>query len=461
MELMQLIALGSVLIQALVLAAGFKLLVRHPGDVFAFTFYLSTYFFVCRPLIFIFGLDTPFPDYLFGNYWVQVIQGSVMSTLYFCAMILGAYLARGPMLVLGRAFPAVDILPKPRVALYASLLFSGIALMITLTLLATYGSFGGIMYANKVQKAFAGSHFLKHFGSQAVFFSIITYLLCVHYKRMGVQISSWISPLALAGVVIGILSTYAWGTRWDTALGLFALAIGWMCYRGRFSYSRLFSFAFVLTLFLVGLRFMRDIATAGRIHTLDNTGGDFFRTIAISTHGTYFDAFMLLIRDVGYTIPLRWGQDFYYGLLGVVPRALWSGKPPGNEIFPGAWFRKVYQPEMINGWPFTTPGEWYVNFGFLGMLLGGFLGGILYRTLQTRSGDVQANPIVLVFSIIYSGLMFHHGINVTWAITYVYWVPAMFIYLFVLRLFGSVQFPPTVTAASPVRAPNQSFAGSA
>lgn len=438
---MQLVSLFAVGLLGFVLVVTYRMLSRHPGDVFAIMIYLCTYFFIARPLVIILGIDDPFPAYLFGDFWPQMIEGLMLLTLYFIAIVIGAGVGRGPAMLIGRAFPKVDILPKAHFALYFSSIFAVISLLITLMLLAQYGSFAGIMHANKVEKALAGSFVLKMFGTLSVYLSVITLLLCVFYRHRGIAVSRLIAPLAFIGFAIGVMSTYAWGSRFDTAMGLLALGMGYLCYRDKFSWLRIGAFGAVLMSILVGMRFARDVALSGRLFTIESAEGNIVHAVMVSNHGVYFDAFMLLLRDVGDRIPYRWGQDHLYGLLGIIPRALWEGKPSGTELNPGAWFRIIYEPHNINGWPFTTPGEWLVNFGVIGVLLGGFLAGVVYRALQMRNASIATNPIALVFSVVYAGLMFDHGVNTLWIVTYAYFIPPMFVYMITMRYLGGVELP--------------------
>ena len=58
-----------------------------------------------------------------------------------------------------------------------------------------------------------------------------------------------------------------------------------------------------------------------------------------------------------------------------MPCVLWADKP--TAIPPGKWFRQVYEPKKINGSPMGAGALWYLNFGWLGLLLGGLLSGLV------------------------------------------------------------------------------------
>ena len=123
----------------------------------------------------------------------------------------------------------------------------------------------------------------------------------------------------------------------------------------------------MLAVFL-GLRVARDVLLfpEGVISPLE--GVNIWRQIAISMHGSQFDALLLVMRDFDLSAGLRWGEDFAAGIAALVPRAIWPD-PPVSAL--GAWFRQIYEPETVNGWPITLVGEWLVNFGWTGVAFGG------------------------------------------------------------------------------------------
>jgi hypothetical protein len=82
---------------------------------------------------------------------------------------------------------------------------------------------------------------------------------------------------------------------------------------------------------------------------------------------------MLSFRDWPDQFQYRDGEDFYNGAVGVIPRAVWAGKP--TAISPGKWFRQVYEPGKVNGWPMGAGALWYLNFGWWGLVVGGLISG--------------------------------------------------------------------------------------
>jgi hypothetical protein len=150
-----------------------------------------------------------------------------------------------------------------------------------------------------------------------------------------------------------------------------------------------------------GLRIARDTLINGEVQDVYAQAGP-ARQVSLSLNATYFDAAMLAARDWPESYEYRYGEDFVTGVLGLVPRVLWQGKP--DAIAPGVWFRQVYEPEKLNGWPMGAAGLWYLNFGVLGLVLGGMLSGAFLgclSTAQLRRPDNGFNTAVAVAVGIY------------------------------------------------------------
>ena len=128
------------------------------------------------------------------------------------------------------------------------------------------------------------------------------------------------------------------------------LVAGWHFFVRRLSYVKLILFGATFLAFFLGLRVIRDelIIPDHIVTPLDNP--NIFRKIAVSMHGSEFDALLLIIRDFDLSAGLRWGEDFFAGLAALFPRQIWPDRPVFNL---GGWFRQIYEPETLNGWPVT------------------------------------------------------------------------------------------------------------
>ena len=150
----------------------------------------------------------------------------------------------------------------------------------------------------------------------------------------------------------------------------------------------------------LGLRVWRDTVTRGQVYDVV-AEGTATRQISLATNSMSFDRAMLAFRDWPARYDFRGGEDFINGTLGVIPRFLWPEAPTGKT---GAWFRQVYQPGVDNGWPPGAPVEWYLNFGLLGLVIGGLFAGLVFGFLsreQRKAGPSALNTAIALIAAVY------------------------------------------------------------
>jgi oligosaccharide repeat unit polymerase len=250
----------------------------------------------------------------------------------------------------------------------------------------------------KAEKAVAGFYFLRQFAVVGVLLSIFTlYYLSYLARVRQVALPWWWTWAVLACFIVNAFGIYAWGQRYSVAMACVGMVAGYHYFVARLSLVRLSILGTVFLVVFLGLRLVRDtlLFPEGVISLLE--GANIWRQIAIAMHGSQFDALLLVLRDFDLTAGLRWGEDFAAGLAALFPRAIWPDSPASSL---GAWFRQVYEPETINGWPITMLGEWLVNFGWAGVLLGGVTSGYVLRAARDAyQADAEAefriNPPVL------------------------------------------------------------------
>lgn len=105
---------------------------------------------------------------------------------------------------------------------------------------------------------------------------------------------------------------------------------------------------------------------------------------------------MLMVDGMPLTLPFQVGQPYLAMVTMAVPRALFPEKPPvATEIFSRTFF-----PELLDhgtSIPASLVGEFYMNFGAPGVLLGGLLAGCgmrwLYGRLQSRRREPTVVPL--------------------------------------------------------------------
>jgi oligosaccharide repeat unit polymerase len=82
--------------------------------------------------------------------------------------------------------------------------------------------------------------------------------------------------------------------------------------------------------------------------------------------------------------PFQYGKTFYGAFVGFIPRAVWPEKPGSIGRYITRYLvGPYYKPGEATGYNVgtTVPGDFYVNFGWPGLIVGGFLFGLTCRTV--------------------------------------------------------------------------------
>lgn len=412
-----------------VLGLIFILAARGPGDVVTLFLLGVGLFYGFRPLMIVLGLDTPFPETLF-------FSGNTESAFTTTLLALSAYLivlALG-ILVITRSrihgwapfFVSRDIsiIRARRVTLILTVLAS----LLSAYLVVQYGGVGALINAAKVEKSLAGLYILRTIPAVGAVVAAATFLDARKRGAGRTAIIGLLCAVANAGYV------FLWGSRSLVViigaiiiLGLQPRKPAWMqrgsgrpvaesgnlegetvttMPKARLNQRPRIVVRVIVTVLLVvavagGLRMARDTLTHGEVQDV-YASASIWRQMSLGTNSTYFDAAMLSFRDWPQPYEFRNGEDFVNGTLGVVPRFLWENKP--EAIAPGQWFRQVYEPQKVNGWPMGAAALWYLNFGWPGLLVGGLITGLslgLIAAAQRRKPGNGFNTSVAVVVGIY------------------------------------------------------------
>jgi oligosaccharide repeat unit polymerase len=360
-----------------------QLLVRRAQDPFGVFLLTFAVFYVFRAVLIACGLDTPIPTYLFATSNVEAI---FTRTVLGLCVYLGAFMVAA-FLVTRR--PASS--PSPLFSsnptnvtrvVCVSLALTAVALLIQGYLLARFGSFGGILYASKVEKALAGTHYLMLPSEVAALGSTAAYLEVRH--RPGPK--TGLRFLMLGCALLDSVLVFAWGARgFLVIIVAMLLLVSGPLHRPRKPHLGISGVARIAlaTLLVLSLAiFLRDtrdnLTRPGQTHSFAQQS--IWRQASHGINGNSFDSSMLVFRDWPAKHRLRNGIDYWNGALGVVPRKIWPDKPKPYAVA----FRQIYQPHTLNGWPVGAPTTWYMNFGWLGLIIGGLISGAVIGAVARR-----------------------------------------------------------------------------
>lgn len=403
------IALVSVVVVAAVWGFVYRLRVSHPLDPLAILMYSILLRFLIRPAALAVGIDGPHPDYLFAPSATEqyIILGELYTALFLIGLAFGAGLPPGLTDLTGPLFPRIS----RDVSMYRAL---GVAFLFTLVSVITYrwlnrefGELKDMIVALKVDKETAGVALVRNCGVLGAFLSVGVVLRLIQKRWHGERsISPIFIPIGLAMAGFNGFFLFACGSRSTLVFSVLCLAFGLTTYRrNRISWVKLGGLAVLAVGFAIVLRFMRDHLVWGHVSEVVE-GETPVRQMFVMANMTYFDAFMLIIRD--WSNKLHYGEDFLNGMYASIPRAFWPNKPLYLET-PGSALRYAYEGHR-NGWPPGAIGEWYWNFGLVGVAAGGVLSGLIFRVMQVRYGDFIRNPFSLTLIVFFVTKMFETGI---------------------------------------------------
>ena len=364
---------------SLVLTGMFYALTRQRVAYIAVLAILLVHLFI-RPGFYFFGLDQPYPYNFFDNNSWQLITTAtligigwvVLFSLSYAVLSAPAAMARGLL-------PQAPINADRNAVLFIAIAVTGLAALATAAKVVEYGSIARFVFAVKVSKELAGSFVLKHIsviGAIITIFGMFLFARPVsnHTSRWLRTVPIVIFVLCMTLFCINAACNFMWGNRYNIALLTFTLALGWHFYVRPFRISEIILGVICLGLILQMLKGVRADFRGEASNTTIESTQSLWLSISTSLHFNQFDAFMLALRDMGTLFDMREGKDFYNGLVSWIPRSL---MPDKETFYIGSWFRRIYEPAHVNGWPVSVVGSWYVNFGAIGIIAGAILSGFV------------------------------------------------------------------------------------
>ena len=150
----------------------------------------------------------------------------------------------------------------------------------------------------------------------------------------------------------------------------------------------------------------------------------------------------LLMQSVPGALPLQYGSTFLPLLLKPIPRTLMPNKPLGA----GGILNSILFPVSYDAGYATTPtmlGEWYMNFSWVGIILGMALVGIAAAILYRLLGRGRSPARVVLYMVCLLGLIawVRGDLNVASTGFLFYFLPTL-VGLFLVRRRGPIAAPP-------------------
>lgn len=147
-----------------------------------------------------------------------------------------------------------------------------------------------------------------------------------------------------------------------------------------------------LILLIITLQFTR-IVFVKESHIQDP-----IETIYGALHFDVMDSNVVFLDTLGVLHSEEMGETFLAGLYGVVPRFLWPNKPA--QITAGGAFKRSLNPDSKGGWPVFAYNQWYSSFGWIGLIVGGFITGWILSLIHRRYGRYRDDPFSVFISYI-------------------------------------------------------------
>ncbi len=433
------IVLAYVAFMGLLVILGWRLgrdtpVVRYLAAIFAL-------FYGLRATILVLGLDTAEPPQFFesDNGGSALAEALWIVSLFLAVLMLAYATTQHTDKARLQIFATRPLnIARMQVALFA---LSLVAALVTLILISRFGSAADVLRAGKVTQQLSGLYSFRAFAAAAALLGAATLLEMRKYPY-GIARRAAVA----AATFVNSYFVYLWGTRTIAVIVVAVLLLGSDRLRqivgreagngvrpagrsvGQARVARLVLAALAVVIVAIFLRNNRA-ATISAHGDLALVNANNWRKISLSVNAVYFDATILAVQDEGRSYAYPTGVDFVDGVRSMVPNVIWPGK---DVKTPGQRFRSIYEPKTVNGWPVGGPTLWYLNFGLLGVVVGGYLSGLILRLLVNAWRRADTNPYNTAMVLVTFSLVLQLGLTsetplraVTW------WLPLLLVSAFI------------------------------
>jgi oligosaccharide repeat unit polymerase len=401
-----------------------------------------------RPMMFFCGLDMPYPYEFFGGHdWELVTVGILFATVWIVLFSVIHLIFLRPLIPFGPLLPQAHVQINSKVLFAAAVFTTFLGVILTGNFVLNAKSISNFMFQVKVEKAFVGLYVIREISVIGAIFSILAILYYEKNVRILNKKKRIMVYLTVTLFVLNLAFNYFWGNRYNIAMLFISLGIGWHFYIKRIKLFRLIVIIIALASVLQGLKIVRNEAFSNAIGSDIKISHSFWLSISTSLHFSEFDAFILAYRDAGDRFPFREGKDFINGLLAWIPRKFY---PKKETYCMGGWFRRVYEPEKVNGWPATTIGSWYVNFGIFGIVFGSILSGVIASLFDASYRIVKKSYWQAAIAPSLAFLMFDGGVDTGFVQNIVTVIMPLYLLSLVLGMTGRINLSKFNSRASNV-----------
>jgi hypothetical protein len=243
---------------------------------------------------------------------------------------------------------------------------------------------------------------LTQLGTQGNLTVSFTYLVILNFYTAGLILwICWHPPttsggkFALTAAVGELVIFYTiLGSRTLVLVPILLMLLAWNELRSPVRVRVLLGLAVLGILFSSGYLAVRESArTAPFSQVLSSVPRYAIDAQVILNSSPVFDQLFEETNAVPQRAPYRYGGEVAQGLLSQIPRFLYKHKPPATDVT----FRQlIWGDQFLAGRPIGAAGEFYRDFGFIGVALGALLVGILARGLtglRTRVGRPEGRPL--------------------------------------------------------------------
>jgi oligosaccharide repeat unit polymerase len=369
--------------------------------------------FQLRPLLFLLKLDAPFPASQFSqNFWLLAAKASLLSALWSILFLFFHVFFLRTRAGLATILPPAPINPNKRIAMVGAAITTIVAVASTWVLVARYDTIAQFTFAVKVSKELAGYYGVRQIAIVAALLAL--YALLINAKERVTKrgtIKRTVPPAAMLFgfglIIINLALNFLWGNRINIGVFLIITVLAWHFYIRKFRLIEITAIAFVAAVLLAGLRDLRWLMFSEAVNRTVDPNFTFWVELSTSLHLSEFDALMLALRDAGSRFDFRYGQDFINGMLSWIPRSIYPAKE-GYHV--GQWFRQIYEPTTVNGWPVTVVGDWYINFSWIGIPLGAAASGYTTAALDKFYSRPRNEPWDIITAGGVAGFSLYGGI---------------------------------------------------